>query len=51
MAKLFDSLTLGALTLPNRLIMSPRSRAGKSRVPNGFMAEYYIQRASARLFI
>jgi len=51
MPDLFDSLKLGGLTLPNRILMAPltRSRAGKGRVPNALMAEYYTQRASAGL--
>ena len=45
----FDSLKIGDLTLPIRILMAPltRSRAGKGRVPNATMAEYYTQRASA----
>ena len=43
MPSLFDPLVVGALTLPNRVIMAPltRSRAGDSRVPNALMAKYY----------
>jgi N-ethylmaleimide reductase len=54
MTTLFDPLTIGALTLPNRIIMAPltRSRAvGPGRVPNALMAEYYTQRASAGLIL
>lgn len=53
MAGLFDSLPLGALTLPNRIVMAPltRSRAGESRVPNDLMREYYTQRATAGLIL
>jgi 2,4-dienoyl-CoA reductase-like NADH-dependent reductase (Old Yellow Enzyme family) len=53
MPTLFDSLKLGALTLPNRIVMAPltRLRAGAERVPNELMAEYYTQRASAGLII
>src|ERR1700761_3229779 len=53
MPTLFDPLTLGALELPNRIIMAPltRSRAGSARVPNDLMAEYYRQRASAGLIL
>jgi 2,4-dienoyl-CoA reductase-like NADH-dependent reductase (Old Yellow Enzyme family) len=53
MTDLFDPLQLGELGLPNRIIMSPltRCRAGKNRVPNTLMAEYYTQRASAGLII
>jgi 2,4-dienoyl-CoA reductase-like NADH-dependent reductase (Old Yellow Enzyme family) len=51
MPTLFDPLRLGALDLPNRILMAPltRSRAGATRVPNALMAEYYAQRASAGL--
>jgi N-ethylmaleimide reductase len=50
---LFDNLTIGALALSNRAVMSPltRSRAVESNVPNALMAEYYGQRASAGLII
>src|SRR5439155_7374301 len=41
------------LTLPNRIILSPmtRARAGAARLPNRLMAEYYAQRGSAGLLI
>ncbi len=50
---LFDPVRIGALDLPNRIIMAPltRARAGAERVPNALMAEYYRQRASAGLII
>lgn len=53
MSALFDSLQLGELLLPNRIVMAPltRSRAGVTRVPNALMCEYYRQRASAGLII
>jgi 2,4-dienoyl-CoA reductase-like NADH-dependent reductase (Old Yellow Enzyme family) len=54
MTTLFDPLKVGALELPNRIIMAPltRSRAtGEGRVPNALMAEYYAQRASAGLIL
>jgi 2,4-dienoyl-CoA reductase-like NADH-dependent reductase (Old Yellow Enzyme family) len=53
MPTLFDPLKLGPYTLPNRILMAPltRSRAGSERVPNGLMAEYYAQRASAGLIL
>lgn len=53
MSILFQPLTVGALELPNRLVMAPltRSRAGESRIPNELMQEYYVQRASAGLII
>jgi 2,4-dienoyl-CoA reductase-like NADH-dependent reductase (Old Yellow Enzyme family) len=53
MPSLFDPLVLGALTLPNRVIMAPltRLRAGPTQIPNPLMAQYYAQRASAGLII
>lgn len=50
---LFDSYTLGALTLRNRIIMAPltRNRAGAGLVPSELAATYYAQRASAGLII
>ena len=53
MSILFQPLKLGALTLPNRIIMAPltRSRATADRIPNELMAEYYVQRASAGLIL
>lgn len=53
MPTLFDPIKVGALELPNRIIMAPltRARAGEPRVPNALMAEYYAQRASAGLLI
>ena len=54
MSKLFDSIRIGDLELPNRVIMAPltRSRAvGGDRVPNVLMAQYYVQRASAGLIL
>jgi 2,4-dienoyl-CoA reductase-like NADH-dependent reductase (Old Yellow Enzyme family) len=53
MPSLFDSLQLGALTLPNRIVMAPltRARAGDARIPNALMAEYYAQRADAGLIL
>lgn len=51
MPSLFEPITLGALALPSRIIMSPltRSRASEGRVPNDLMREYYTQRTSAGL--
>jgi N-ethylmaleimide reductase len=50
---LFNSLQVGALTLPNRIIFAPltRTRAGLEHMPNDLMAEYYAQRASGGLLI
>ena len=53
MTSLFDRLKLGAIKLPNRIIMAPLTRARSNRdgVPNELMALYYAQRASAGLII
>jgi 2,4-dienoyl-CoA reductase-like NADH-dependent reductase (Old Yellow Enzyme family) len=52
-SSLFKPLQLGTLTLPNRVIMAPltRARAGVERLPNDLMAHYYGQRATAGLMI
>src|SRR5258708_10021084 len=51
--KLFEPFKLGALTLPNRLVMAPLTpnRAVAGMVPNPLAIEYYGQRASAGLLI
>ena len=53
MPTLFDPLQIGPLTLKNRIVMAPltRARAGAERVPNAMMAEYYAQRAGAGLIL
>lgn len=53
MPDLFTPLPLGALTLPNRILMAPltRARTEHDHIPNPLMAEYYSQRASAGLII
>ncbi|MBW4523378.1 MAG: alkene reductase [Scytolyngbya sp. HA4215-MV1] len=50
---LFTPLRLGAIALPNRIIMAPltRMRAGAENVPTALNAAYYAQRASAGLII
>lgn len=50
---LFQPFEIGRLTLPNRIVMAPltRARAGVERLANEMMAEYYTQRASAGLII
>ena len=50
---LFSPFDLHGLSLKNRVVMAPmtRSRAGKERLPNAVMAEYYAQRASAGLIV
>lgn len=50
----FEPVTVGELTLPNRIVMAPmtRSRAyGPGQSPTPLMAEYYAQRTSAGLII
>ena len=54
MPSLFDPITVGALRLPNRIVMAPLTRARATidtRVPVPMMAEYYSQRAGAGLII
>jgi len=50
---LFQPLQLGALTLPNRVIMAPltRARATPGSVPTALMAQYYAQRADCGLIV
>jgi len=52
-AMLFTPHRLGALTLPNRIVMPPmtRSRAAAGNVATAQMAEYYAQRAGAGLIV
>ncbi len=49
----FDTYTLGGITLSNRVVLAPltRNRAGEGLVPSEFAAEYYSWRASAGLVI
>lgn len=50
--KLLSSYDLGALTLPNRVLMAPMTRnRAPGTVPTDLMATYYRQRASAGLLI
>jgi len=54
MPSLFDPLSIGELTLPNRVIMAPLTRLRSIEpgdVPTPLMGEYYRQRASAGLII
>ncbi|WP_159992877.1 alkene reductase [Roseomonas sp. 18066] len=54
MPTLFDPVRIGALDLPNRLVMAPLTRARATeadRVPTPLMADYYVQRASAGLIL
>ncbi len=53
MTDLFSPLRLGAIELPNRIVMSSltRNRAGVGNMPTELVAEYYRQRASAGLIL
>jgi 2,4-dienoyl-CoA reductase-like NADH-dependent reductase (Old Yellow Enzyme family) len=53
MATLFDPITVGRLTCPNRIWMAPltRGRASRDHVPTDLMTSYYSQRAAAGLII
>ena len=50
---LFQPFDLFDLQLPNRMALAPmtRARAGKERIPNPLMADYYAQRSDAGLLI
>ena len=51
--KLLEPLKLGPFEVSNRVALAPmtRARAGRDRIPNQLMAEYYEQRATAGLII
>ncbi|MBM3163488.1 MAG: alkene reductase [Chlorobi bacterium] len=52
MSILFSPTRLGPISLLNRLVMAPMTRSrAPGNVPNGLMAHYYAQRASAGLII
>ncbi|WP_169980234.1 alkene reductase [Microbispora sp. H10836] len=53
MTTLFDRYRLGALTLPNRVVMAPmtRVRAAAGGLATPSMAAYYAQRATAGLIV
>ncbi|WP_394538933.1 alkene reductase [Lysobacter enzymogenes] len=50
---LFTPHRIGALDVPNRIVMPPmtRSRAGRGEVATELMAQYYAQRAGAGLIV
>ncbi|MBU1709877.1 MAG: alkene reductase [Proteobacteria bacterium] len=52
-SSLFEPLSIGTLRLKNRIALAPmtRGRAGKDRIPNDLMADYYFQRSGAGLLI
>ncbi|PQM26298.1 alkene reductase [Sphingopyxis lindanitolerans] len=53
MPSLFDPVALGALIVPNRILMAPltRTRGSADHVATPIMADYYAQRASAGLIV
>ncbi len=54
MTTLHESLTVGAITLPNRVLMAPLTRARSAQpgdIPQAINATHYAQRASAGLII
>ncbi|MFD8988044.1 alkene reductase [Streptomyces goshikiensis] len=53
MTSLFTSYQLGGLTLPNRMVMAPmtRARAAAGGLATPSMATYYAQRATAGLIV
>jgi N-ethylmaleimide reductase len=53
MISLFEPLLKGKLHAKNRIALAPmtRGRAGRERIPNDLMAEYYYQRSGAGLLI
>lgn len=53
MSNLLETYRLGDITLKNRVVMAPltRARAEAVRVPNALMAEYYAQRATAGMIL
>lgn len=53
MTDLFSPLRLGAIELPNRIVMSSltRNRAGAGNVPGDLAVEYYRQRATSGLIL
>ena len=52
MTTLFDPISFGAFSAPNRIVMAPLTRnRSPGAVPGEMVAEYYAQRASAGLLI
>ena len=52
-AGLFEQVSLGSISLRNRIVMAPmtRGRAGPGDVPTALMVDYYRQRASAGMIV
>lgn len=52
MPSLFDTVQVGDLLLPNRIVMAPLTRnRAPGAIPTQLMADYYAQRATAGLLI
>jgi N-ethylmaleimide reductase len=53
MDPLFEALSVGSVTVPNRIVLAPmtRARASEAHVAQPLMAEYYAQRAGAGLIV
>ncbi len=52
MSSLLDPITVGAMRLPNRIVMAPLTRnRAPGALPTPLMATYYAQRATAGLLI
>ncbi|MTJ81391.1 MAG: alkene reductase [Telmatospirillum sp.] len=53
MPTLFDPVKIGALELPNRIVMAPltRMRAFDRRIPGTLIEDHYVARASAGLIL
>lgn len=53
MPTLYDPVKIGALELPNRIVMAPltRMRAFEERAPGPLNLDHYVQRASAGLIL
>jgi len=50
--RIFSAYTLGGLSLPSRIVMSPMTRSRSTgNVPDELVATYYAQRASAGLIV
>jgi N-ethylmaleimide reductase len=50
---LFESIRLGSIEIPNRILMAPmtRARCTADHVPTEIMIEYYRQRTGAGLIL
>ncbi len=52
MSNLFEPVTIGSMSLKNRVVMAPMTRSRAiDNVPNELMVQYYGARASAGLIV